>query len=236
MAEEAFTIDELAHAAGLPSRTVRHYQSEKILPRPQRRGRGAVYRDEHLQRLRLIADLQARGLSLRAIRDALAEVERGEVSLEDWLGVSEALRRPWAAEGPTSVSLAELDTRLAGHPDLEVDTLVEVGLVHAPEGHPPMCHVPSPALLDMALALDAAGVDVHTSAGAAALLQRNLARAADDLVDYFIDHAGEGFARSVRPQELTRAIDALRPLSSDAVRLLFAREVERALQQRGGAR
>lgn len=228
----SYTIDELAAASDVPSRTIRHYQSERVLPPPQRRGRTAVYTREHLERLRLIGQLQGRGLSLRAIRDALAEVERGRLSLEDWLGLTEELRLPWADDGPVVVAVGDLLRRLAAHPAVDVDMLVQVGLVRPPDGEPPACLVPSPALLETALALDAAGVDVPTSAGAAALLRQRLQRAAEDVVDYFIGHAGEGFASSLRPEDLTPALDALRRLSADAVRLLYAHEVERALRQR----
>jgi len=228
----AYTIDELAAATGLPSRTIRHYQSERVLPPPVRHGRTAVYGEEHLTRLALIARLQERGLSLKAIRDALAEVERGDLSLEDWLGISEQLRRPWSEDAPAVVSVDDLERRLAGQPSADLAALIDVGLVRPPDGDPPACVIPSPALLDMSLSLDTAGVDVTTSAGAAAVLQRNLRTAADDVVDHFVEHAGEGFARSLRAEDITAAVEALRPLSSDAVRLLFAREVERAVQRR----
>lgn len=229
-----YTIDEVAAATGVPSRTIRHYQSEKVLPPPQRQGRSAVYDQQHLDRLELIAKLQSRGLSLRAIRDALGEVERGALSLEDWLGLSDQLRRPWVEDAPSVVALQELQQRLTAHPRVDVDMLVELGLARPPTGEPLSCLVPSPALLDMALALDAAGVDVPTSAGAVTLLQASLRGAAEEVVDYFIEHAGEGFARSLRPEDLTPALDALRTLSAEAVRLLYAQQVERALRQRFG--
>ena len=229
-----YTIDEVAAATGVPSRTIRHYQSEKVLPPPQRNGRSAVYDQQHLDRLELIAKLQQRGLSLRAIRDALDEVERGALSLEDWLGISDQLRRPWVEDGPIVVPLVQLEERLEGHPRVDVDMLADLGLVRAPAGDPLSCFVPSPALLDMALALDSAGIDVPVSAGAVALLQASLRSAAEEVVDYFIERAGEGFARSLRPEDLTPALDALRTLSADAVRLLYAQQVERALRQRFG--
>jgi DNA-binding transcriptional MerR regulator len=230
-----YTIDEVAAATGVPSRTIRHYQSEKVLPAPQRHGRTAVYSDEHVRRLRLIAKLQQRGLSLRAIRDALGEVERGNLSLEDWLGLSDELRRPWVDDGPTTLAVEELQQRLAAHPRVDLGTLVEAGLVQAPDGDPPCCLVPSPALLDMALALDDAGIDVPISAGAVALLQNSLRGAADEVVDYFVERAGKGFAQSLHPQDLTPALDALRELSAEAVRLLYAQQVERALRRRFSA-
>ncbi len=38
-----FTIDELSARSGIPSRTIRYYQSEGALPPPERRGRVARY-------------------------------------------------------------------------------------------------------------------------------------------------------------------------------------------------
>src|SRR5690349_2142105 len=85
--EIEYTIDELASAAGVPSRTIRFYQSRGALMAPQRRGRVAYYGRGHLERLKLIAQLQDRGLRIDAIGDLLASIDRGEVALAEWLGV-----------------------------------------------------------------------------------------------------------------------------------------------------
>ncbi|MGZ6353720.1 MAG: MerR family transcriptional regulator, partial [Ktedonobacteraceae bacterium] len=37
------TIDELAHLSGMPSRTIRFYNTEGMLPPPTMRGRVAYY-------------------------------------------------------------------------------------------------------------------------------------------------------------------------------------------------
>jgi DNA-binding transcriptional MerR regulator len=107
--EPRYTIDELALAAGLPSRTVRHYQSEGALPPPRRLGRAALYGPAHLERLRLIGRLQDRGLRLDAIRDALRQVERGHLSLEAWLGLGEQVRTPWSDDSPILLADPELE-------------------------------------------------------------------------------------------------------------------------------
>ena len=62
-----YTIDELAAATRVPSRTIRFYQQAGALPKPQIRGRVAFYGDEHVERLKLVADLQDRGLRMKAI-------------------------------------------------------------------------------------------------------------------------------------------------------------------------
>lgn len=225
-----YLVDELAAAARLPVRTVRHYQSEKVLQPPERRGRVAVYHRAHLERLRLIARLQDRGLQLSAIRDALKRVEKGELWLEDWLGLGEELSAPWSEERPTVLTERELAGRLDHRPGL-VAALVEAGLVRREGGLAGDFLVRSPGLLDIALQLDAAGVDVGTAAGAAGIMREHLRRATEQLVEYALERAGEGFARSGTTQDYAEALDALRPLGGRAVFLIFAQEMERALRQ-----
>lgn len=225
-----YSVDELAAAAGIPTRTVRHYQSEKVLHPPEKHGRVAVYRDEHLERLRLIAQLQDRGLSLKAIREALRDAEQGRLSLEDWLGLGEQLRRPWSEDTPDLVGEDELARRLEGRrPGLRSE-LVESGLLREQPGLPPTYLVPSPGLLEVALRLEAAGIDLRLSTSAAILMRKHLRRTADDLVAHFFRHAGDGFGRDAG--SLAEALEALRPLSTEAMRLIFTREVERALSER----
>ena len=63
-----FEVADLASAAGVSVDTIRFYQTGGLLPLPGRSGRKAVYTDEHLERLRLIRSMAAKGLSLKAIR------------------------------------------------------------------------------------------------------------------------------------------------------------------------
>jgi DNA-binding transcriptional MerR regulator len=226
-----YTIDELAAATGVPSRTVRHYQWVGALPPPVRKGRIAFYRDEHLQRLRLIGQLQDRGLHLRAIRDALRQAAHRRLSLEEWLGIGEHLRQPWSAETPLVLSEAELRERLGDRPAGFVATLGRTGLLRRQGDQlAPAYLVPSPGLLDIGLKLHDAGLDIETGAEAAALIRRSMRRAAAKLVRHFAKRSGRGFARSRSANAVGEALTALRSLGAEAVRLVFAQEVERALR------
>ena len=226
-----YTIDQLAAAAGVPTRTVRLYQSVGVLPAPQRKGRIAVYSDDHLQRLQLIAKLQDRGLRLRAIRDALRQARRSQLSLDDWLGLSEHLRTPWSEEAPALLSEAELREHLGERPAGLVAALMRAGVLRRQGDRlPPMYMIPSPGLLDIALQLQDAGVDVETGAEAAALIRKRLRRAAGDLLAHFLKRTGRGFARSGSAPEVSAALAALRAVATESVRLIFAQEMERALR------
>lgn len=226
-----YTIDALAAAAGLPTRTVRLYQSVGVLQAPQRKGRIAVYGEQHLQRLQLIAKLQDRGLRLRAIRDALRQAARSKMSLEDWLGLGEHLRTPWSEEAPLLLSEAALRTHLGERPDGFIAGLVRAGMVQRQgEGLPPTYIVASPGLLDIGLKLYDAGVEVEAGGAAAALIRKRMHRAATDLLTYFVKHIGHGFARTGSPADVGEALDALRAVGTEAVRLMFAQEMEIALR------
>ncbi len=228
---QVYTIDELAAATGVPSRTVRHYQWVGALPPPARQGRIALYREEHLERLRLIAQLQDRGLHLRAIRDALRQAAHRRLSLEEWLGIGEQLRQPWSEETPLALSEAELCQRLGDRPAGFVATLVRAGLLRRHgDQHAPAYLVPSPGLLDIGLKLHDAGLDIETGAEAAALIRHSMRRAAAKLVRHFAKRSGRGFARSRSAGDVGEALTALRSLGGEAVRLVFAQEIERALR------
>ena len=226
-----YTIDELAAVTGVPSRTVRHYQWVGALPPPARKGRIALYREAHLERLRLIAQLQDRGLHLRAIRDALRQAAHRRLSLEEWLGIGEHLRQPWSEETPLVLSEAEIRQRLGDRPAGFVASLVRAGLLRRQGDQlAPAYLVPSLGLLDIGLKLHDAGLEIEAAAEAAALVRHSMRRAAAKLVRHFAKRSGRAFARSRSADDVGAALTALRSLGAEAVRLVFAQEVERALR------
>ena len=64
-------LTELADRAGVSIRTVRYYIQQGLLPKPEARGPGAHYKEEHLDRLLLIKRLQREHLPLAEIRRVL---------------------------------------------------------------------------------------------------------------------------------------------------------------------
>jgi DNA-binding transcriptional MerR regulator len=228
--ETGYTIDELAALTGVPSRTIRFYQASGALPPPVRRGRQAFYDESHVERLKLVAELQDRGLNLKAIRDLVGRADAGELSVSEWLGVGDQIRAPWSDDQPRIHSEEELKARLgaAARPGL-LTQLVRAGLVQR-EGHarPPSYLVPSPALLDMALELDAAGIELDDAVAGLSILRKRLSRAADELAGLMEQRAR---SRDSKPEDLSRALDTLRSVGVQAVRLVFAQEMERSLRE-----
>lgn len=218
-----YSIDELAAASRVPSRTIRFYQSKGALMAPEIRGRVAFYGEHHLERLKLIAQLQDKGLRMDAIADLATGLDKGELDLAEFFGVEAQIQTPWANDRPRTVTEEELyeltGTKRAGLlSDLQRARLVErrgeVFLLH------------SPALLSIAMKLEAAGIDTELGMAASEVLRKHLSRAAKDLVELFVKRAdgflGEGDAADT--------VSMLRPVGMEAVRVLFGREMERELR------
>jgi DNA-binding transcriptional MerR regulator len=220
-----YTIDELASASRVPSRTIRFYQSRGALMPPQIRGRVAYYGKSHLERLELIAQLQDRGLSIDAIRDLLSSIDRGELDLAEWLGVEQQLQASWADDQPRTVTEEELydiaGSRRAG-------LLGELLRAEMLERHGNVYFLRSPALLAIAMRLEAVGIDLETARGAATIIRKHMKRAVSDLVDLFVTRAGKGL---IETKDASKLVQALRPTGMEAVRTIFAQEMERSLRK-----
>ncbi|HWQ13559.1 MAG TPA: MerR family transcriptional regulator, partial [Roseiflexaceae bacterium] len=81
MAEErTYTIGQLAEAAGVTPRTIRYYTAEELLPPPDSRGKYALYSEDHLLRLRLIARLKEAYLPLGEIKARLGALSPEQVA------------------------------------------------------------------------------------------------------------------------------------------------------------
>ncbi len=148
----------------------------------------------------------------------------------EWLGLGDSLRAPWSDDTPRMFTEAELGELLGDkrRPGFIAD-LVRAGLLRR-EGnaHPPSYFVQSPGLLHISLKLDEAGVDLDAAVKAEDILRKRISRAADDLATHFSQQGGLGDEPT--PHGVARSLEALREVGSDAVRLIFAQEMERALR------
>ncbi|WP_394823007.1 MerR family transcriptional regulator [Pendulispora albinea] len=221
----AYTIDELAAMTRVPSRTIRFYQSRGALMAPEIRGRVAYYGKAHVDRLKLIAQLQDRGLRVDAIRDFVKTIERGELDLAEWLGIERQMQAPWGHDQPRTVTESELYELAGTHRAGLIADLARARLV---ERRGDVYLLASPALLATAMKLEAVGIDLDTAAGASAILRKHLTRAVSDLVDFFVSRAKDGHLDVTNPDAL---FEAFRVTGIESVRLLFAREMEQALRK-----
>jgi len=220
-----YTIDELAAAARIPSRTIRFYQSRGALMAPEIRGRVAYYGATHLERLKLIAQLQDRGLRMDAIGHLATSIDRGEVDLAEWLGVEQQMQTSWANDQPRTVSESEL-LALLGKPRAGlIADLLRNGLI---ERRAEVYLLESPALLAIALKLESAGVDLSTARAAAEIVQKHIERTVSELLELFMKRAKE---RKLGLSEPAKLLETVRPLGLEAVRIIFARAMEGGLRK-----
>ena len=152
--DDEITIDELARVACLPVRTIREYQTMRLLPPPVRRGRVGMYGEVHRDRLALVARLQRRGYSLAGIGDLLASFEAG-ANLPALLGM--AIGPAALDEVPLRLTREELVARLPNLKGTALQRAGNVGLVWR-DGRD--YFVRSPALLTLVADAVELGVDV----------------------------------------------------------------------------
>lgn len=225
-------IDDLAARTGVSSRTIRFYQSVGVLQPPRRSGRVAVYEEEHVSRLELVSMLQERGLRLSAIGDLVRAGDPQTLSMSAWLGLGERLALAWSEEQPQHASAESLTALLQGT-SLSPSDIEEIGLVRREPDSTWV--IPSRGLLDVVLGLARVGISTETSSQAAAILRRHLGAAAEELIAHFSEHIGRGVGRGgLGPEEVGRALEALRPHAAESVRLIFAQEVARRLARFSG--
>lgn len=222
--EATRTIDDLASETGVPSRTIRFYQQKGLLSPPVMKGRVAYYGAKHIERLELVAKLQDRGLRIEAIRELIKRLDEGTLDVKDWLGLDAQLSQPWADDQPRTMSEAELYT-LYGKK--RAGLLTDLTRHAKVERKGDTFLVNSPSLIAIAGKLEAAGVDLELSTKANDLLVKHLGKATKELTDLFVAHAtAEGMS-----VELSTLIESLRALGPEAVRMIFAQQMERSLRE-----
>ncbi|MCB9663706.1 MAG: MerR family transcriptional regulator [Alphaproteobacteria bacterium] len=227
-APPTWTIDELAAHTGVPSRTIRFYQSKGALQKPEIQGRKAIYGVDHVERLKLIGELQDRGLRIRAIRDLVGRIDRGEVALQEWLGLEARLAEPWHEDEPVLLSQDELQARVGATRTGVVADLVRLGFAKR-EGRQYL--VSSPKLLQVAVKLQEAGVELEVVVGGLEIMRRHLGRLSEELVALYARHAGTGFGGDGSAVELGEAFASVGRQGLDAVEVVWAQEMQRVLRE-----
>jgi DNA-binding transcriptional MerR regulator len=229
-AEGEYTIDQLAQASGVTVRNIRAHQSRGLLPPPEVRGRTGFYTNEHLDRLRLISEMQADGFNLNAIKRILDNLPAG--SAGHVLGFEQAVREPWADEQPEVVTgkvLAEL-----GGPTPNQGLLkkaIRLGLL-VPLGED-RYEVPSPTLLRAGPKLERLGVPLETRLAILERIQKHTEGVSAAFIDLFVEHIWKPFHEAGRPDEewprVHEALERLRPLATETLLAAFGQSMSRGV-------
>jgi len=218
-----YRVEDLASAAGVRVDTVRFYQTRGLLPKPRRRGRVAIYDDQHLERLRRVRELVDRGFTLAQIQRVL---DRPDES-----GAAEPLLEALVAQsvGQRSLTRSELAAE-AGVPEAliraaEAAQLVEPLVLDGEERF-------SESDLEMgraALAILGAGFPLNDLLDLSVRHARHVREVTDAAIDLFDEHVRRAGARDA---EITDAFRTLMPQVTRLVALHFQRTlVSRALER-----
>lgn len=94
-----YTIGQVAERVGVPTSTLRYYESEGLLLAVERTPTGRrQYSDRDLEACRVIECLKQSGLSIRQIKDFMQMVSEGDATLADRLELFRARREAVAQE------------------------------------------------------------------------------------------------------------------------------------------
>jgi len=225
------TIEQLAHQTGMSVRNIRNHQSRGLLPPPDVRARIGYYGAEHVDRLRLIQEMQAEGFKLSAIERLIGE---HGVDGDRYVGLRQAVTAPLAAETPEVLTREELTERFGTDDDRLLAKAQKLGLLIALGEE--RFEAPSPALLRAAEDVLGRGIPLSAALAAIEKLSRNSKSSARAFVRLFLDELWKPFDEAGRPEErwpeITEAIEQLRPLASEALnatfRLTLTEEIEKA--------
>jgi DNA-binding transcriptional MerR regulator len=222
------TIDELARETGLTVRNVRSHHARGLLPPPEVRGRTGFYGPEHVERLRLIQELQSEGLKLDGIKRLLGD------SGERLLALKRAANEP--PETPEVVTARELGARLRLMPGEDPHKLLakaeKLGmLVPLGDGH---FEIPSPALLAAAEEVVRRGVSLGHALDMIESVARHSRAVSRAFIKLFMDDVWKPFADAGMPEErwgeLAESIEHVRPLAGQALLAVFRRTMDEEVE------
>jgi DNA-binding transcriptional MerR regulator len=223
-----YRVEDLARAAGIRVDTVRFYQAKGLLPAPRKRGRVAIYEEEHLERLRRIRELRGDGFSLAQIHRLL-----NEAPAESAPGLLQALAKE--SVGARTLTRSELASE-AGVPEPLIQAAQAAGLVEplTIDGEERF----SEAEVEMAragFALLESGFPLQSVLEHAVGHARHVRELCDAAIDLFDDHVRKHDGEPVDDPTVTAAFQQLLPQVTRLVALHFQRTlVNRALNRLRG--
>ncbi|MFT6163331.1 MerR family transcriptional regulator [Zhongshania aliphaticivorans] len=223
-----YSVEQLAIAANTTVRNIRAYQDRGVLPPPALQGRKGIYNNQHLSRLRLIANLLDRGYTLSSIRELLAALEEG-VGLSEILGIETAVNSPWTNEAPITLPMTEL-VRMFGTKltPSAIKTAHDLGLFSVSGSK---MRISSMSTLKVAEELCGTGIPLDELLDILRMMRGNVQKVANEFVKLVSQHVLEPYAEQKLPpkEELPKIAELiwrLRPLAEKVVDAELGRAME----------
>jgi DNA-binding transcriptional MerR regulator len=218
-----FPIEELAQRTGMTVRTLRNYQSRKLLPPPEVRARTGYYNERHVARVELVKELQLEGFKLETIARMLDKTGTSDGEI---LRFSRTVKSLFGDEAPQIVTSAELAERFsaAGNDARGLLARAEkLGLIRRMSDD--RYEELAPRLLRAGEAL----ADFHVDAKQALKLVEQLRRHADGVarlyLDVFMNNVWKPFSEAEQPDEqwptVQDSLQRLRPIAEEALLAVF---------------
>jgi DNA-binding transcriptional MerR regulator len=229
LAEDEYTVDELAARTGMTVRTVRFYATEGLLPPPRRRGRSAYYGATHRLRLELIRTLQDHGYTLAAIERVLNRIPADATPAE--YAVHAAALAPWLPDQDTEqLDRVAIDRRLGRRiTDEELSCCIELGAAR-PLGEDRFAV--STAMLGHALELLQLPVPTDLVHQSAAIIGEHATAVANGLTDAFITAIWGPYQRGeIDSEQVVAMLARLRPLAVQGLVSAFGHAADRAARR-----
>jgi DNA-binding transcriptional MerR regulator len=218
---------------GMSVRNIRNHHTRGLLPAPEVRARVGYYNADHVARLRLILEMQADGFNLASIERLLSG---SDGVAERLLGLRNAVTAPFEPETPEFITAEELAKRFGEVSGKDFERVRKLKLL-VPLGDDRF-EVPSPALLAAAEEVTALGIPLHAALVLVERMNRDCESISRAFTKLFIRELWEPFEHAGRPderwEELTDAVNSLRPLASEALLALFKQRMTSELEQAFG--
>jgi DNA-binding transcriptional MerR regulator len=227
------TIDELARETGMTVRNIRSHATRGLLQPPVVRARTGFYGPEHVERLRVIQELQANGYNLAAIKHLLS---REDGAVEQVLGFARSLLAPFEVERPEVVNARELASKW-GLTEIEpklVARAEKLGLV-VPLGDG-RYEILSPTVLRAGEVVREFGVPPEEALDIVDRVVRSADRVAREFVGLFMEQVWKPY-RSGADKDLAavqEAVERLRPLATETLVAVFHLRMSQAVEHAFG--
>ncbi len=227
------TIDQLARQSGMSVRNIREHQARGLLQPPDVRARIGYYGTEHIERLRLITELQAEGFNLKGIKRLIEDAH----GVTDRLAaVRRAVIEPFETEQPEVYTVAELEERFGSDNAEATERAVKLGaLVPLGDGR---FEAPSPTLIDAAQEVVSRGASLKTALAVLGQMEHSSKEVARSFVRLFLEEVWKPFAEGGYPEdrwpEVLESIERLRPIASRALLATFQQTMTREVQDAFG--
>jgi DNA-binding transcriptional MerR regulator len=203
------TIDELARRVDMTARNIREWQTNGLLPPPERRGRVGIYTDDHMSRIERVKLLRAEGFPLDVIRRTL---DRAPESAPDLRRLASEVFDRANLTGSIELKRVDLADRLGIDAERHLSTC---GLIEVIDDD--LVVITDTATFDYVEKLVAIGMPLDKVAAALARMSEHHVASVQSLIELYRDEIWQPFADAGLPSEQWHTIadktTQLRPLA-----------------------